>query len=77
MPRFYFDTLNSEHDEDQEGIDLPDRFAARREAVRFAGSVMKDQPDLLWDGTRFVVEVRGEGRTLLFKVSMQAEDFDD
>jgi hypothetical protein len=74
MPRYFFNTLDHTQDADHVGVDLDDDHVARREAVRFAGAMMADQPDVLWDGTRFRVEVLDQDRHALFTVTITAED---
>lgn len=44
MPKFYFElTLNGETRNDADGLDLPDRHAARREAVMAIASIAADE----------------------------------
>jgi hypothetical protein len=74
MPRYFFNTIDGGRDEDHVGIELADTASARREAVRFAGAVMADQPDILWDGTRFRVDVLDEDRRLVSIIEMRAID---
>jgi hypothetical protein len=74
MPHYFFNTANGARERDDQGIDLPNDATARVEAIRFAGSVLSDEPDLLWDGQEFRVEVADAEGTLLFTIKMAAVD---
>ncbi len=74
MPRYYFHTADGTRDWDPDGVELADQGAARKEAIRFAGAVMTDEPDVLWDGRDFRVEVTNEQRHLLFTIITLAVD---
>ena len=74
MPHFYFHTADGGRDRDRRGMDLADQGAARREAIRFAGAVINDEPDVLWDGRDFRVEVTDEAGDLLFTIITLAVD---
>jgi hypothetical protein len=43
-------------------------------AIRFAGAVMHDEPDVLWDGRDYRVEVTNEADDLLFTIVMLSID---
>jgi len=47
MPRFYFHTRDGQRDRDEVGVDLPDAAAARRETIRYGGSLLSGEPDIL------------------------------
>ena len=74
MPHFYFHTADGGRDLDRQGMDLADQGAARKEAIRFAGAVINHEPDVLWDGRDFRVEVTDEAGNLLFTVITLAVD---
>lgn len=74
MPHYYFHTADGTRDVDRTGVELVDDAAARREAIRFGGAVMNEQPDVLWDGKDFRVEVTNEAGDLLFTIIMLAVD---
>lgn len=67
MPRYFMHVCNgSGFVEDQEGVDLPDRDAARAKAIEaardiMAGDLRKGELDL-----SSFIEVEDEGRNLLF-----------
>ena len=74
MARYFFHTADGTRDWDAEGMELPDGGAARKAAIRYAGAVMNDEPDVLWDGRDFRVEVTDAERHLLFTVITLAVD---
>ncbi|HWW57154.1 MAG TPA: hypothetical protein VN047_09710 [Sphingopyxis sp.] len=47
MPHYFFHTTNGSPHRDEDGMDLPDIDAARREAVRYGGSLISDDPDMI------------------------------
>lgn len=73
MPRYFFNTDNHERDEDLEGTELAGPDAARVAAVMFAGEYLRDNPELVWDGRRFSVDVQDETRRPLLKITVEAE----
>ena len=44
MPRFHFNVVDGRDPTDTEGMDFPDVAAARVEAVRLAGGMLKGDP---------------------------------
>ena len=68
MPRFFFNTADGSRDCDELGVELPNGSAARVEAIRYAGSLLADQPNMLWDGRDFRVEVVNEDQQLVCTV---------
>jgi hypothetical protein len=74
MPRYFFNTADGTRDRDAVGVQLRDDAAARKQAIKYAGEVMHDEPDVLWDGREFRVEVVNEKDDLLFTVITLAVD---
>lgn len=74
MPRYFFHTADGSYARDTDGTELPDHRSARKEAIKYAGSVLTHDPDLLWDGRDFRVEVTDESDLVLFTVIMLAVD---
>ncbi|UAK25709.1 DUF6894 family protein [Sphingomonas nostoxanthinifaciens] len=66
--RYFFHTADGSRQRDTEGIELPNHSAARREAIRFIGECLHDQPELLSGHTNFRVEVTGRDNMMLFKI---------
>lgn len=74
MPHYFFHTADGERHRDPSGVDLPDDAAARVEAIRFTGAIMADEPDVLWDGRDFRMEVVDAAQRLLFTIITLAVD---
>lgn len=74
MPRYFFDTADGSRERDVDGTELNDDSAARKHAIVYAGAVLNHEPDVLWDGHKFVVEVSGENRERLFTITAFATD---
>lgn len=75
MPRYFFHiAADGRRDLDQDGTVLPDSAAARKEAVRFAGATMHDQPNMLLDNRECRVEVADEADALLCTIVMSSID---
>ncbi len=74
MPRYFFHTSDGVRHIDDEGIELADDAAARREAVRYGGNLLGDDPDMLVADRGLRIEVTdGEGR-VRFAVLVSALD---
>ena len=74
MPRYFFHTADGVRERDTVGTELKDARAARVEAIRYAGAIINDTPDVLWDGRDFRVEVTDERQALLFTIITLAVD---
>ncbi len=74
MARFFFHTVDGRRDRDTTGTELPDAVAARVAAIRYAGDLLSDQPDMLWDGSDFRVEVTDEQSKLVCTIITIAVD---
>ena len=68
MPRFFFHRTNGAFDSDDEGTELCDLATARAEAIRFAAETVRDDPQQVWAGDVFRVEVSDEEGMLLCTV---------
>lgn len=66
MSRYFFHLVDGGLDPDREGTELPSLQDAKREAVRLAGGMMRDDPALFLDRGEWSVEVNDEAGTLLF-----------
>lgn len=70
MPRFFFDLSDGWCEPDTDGVELADPHAAQREAIRFAGEVLKHEPGRLErDALRILV--RTGARETLCAVRIQ------
>lgn len=68
MPRYFFHAADGRRDRDSTGVELADHASARAEAIRFAGAVLTDEPEVLWEGGPFRIEVTDAAQHLLFTV---------
>ena len=72
--QFFINLAGAVYDPDGEGVDLPTISDARIEAVRFAGELLKDRPQLVWMGEEVRVEVTDENQLMLFTVIVAGVD---
>lgn len=70
MPRYFFHSEDGRLEHDQVGTELADVAAARTEAVRFAGSLLTNRPEALWQTTRWRLLVTDESSTILFSIEV-------
>lgn len=79
MPRFHFHVLDGSAVTDIEGLELPNIAAARTEAIRLAGAVLKDyRGDDIWRGKPWQIVVNDSpapdtGRTY-FELTLTATE---
>jgi hypothetical protein len=66
MPRYFFHVHDSVSIFDDEGTDLPDLDAARVEAVRLSGEMLRDHAKQFWNGEEWKLEITDEAGLLLF-----------
>ncbi len=74
MPRYFFDLHDGASYIDRDGIELPDFKAAKVEAGRRAGTILKGAPHQLWDGDEWSVDVRDESGHVLFVMRVLATE---
>lgn len=72
--RYFFNQMDGELTLDNEGVDLDSFGEARLEAVRYAASVLKDHPTLVWTGQDFRVQVTDANKLILFTVIVVGVD---
>lgn len=70
--RYFFKLTNGVREMDLAGTELHDEDAARREAVRFAGELLKDDPALL-DHGQLLVSVRDEDNLVEFAITIRLD----
>jgi hypothetical protein len=68
MPRYFFHTTNGKYTTDAEGLDFPDASAAQTAAIKLAGELLKDAPDLLSETANLKVEVTDAEALPMFTV---------
>lgn len=74
MPQYHFHHADGQRDYDPDGVELPNDEAAQIEAVRYAGSVLKDNPKAIWYHGTWRVEVTDSNNVLLFTLITLAVD---
>lgn len=73
MPRYFFAVKNGVREADHDGTELPNPRAARLEAISFAASILRDDPDIVWDGRPFCIHVTDAEGACVVDVVVQAE----
>lgn len=74
MPRYYFHTRDGQRDHDDIGVELADAAEARREAVRFGGGLLGDDPDIISNENGLRIDVIDEAGSLCFAIVIAAVD---
>ncbi|GGJ42198.1 hypothetical protein CDQ92_07745 [Sphingopyxis bauzanensis] len=74
MPRYFFHTSDGSCDRDDVGVELADPAAARREAIRYGGSLLHDNPDIIAATNGLRVEVVDEQGQFCTAVLIHAVD---
>jgi hypothetical protein len=69
VPRYHFNILDGVRLPDTDGIELPDWHAARLEAVRRAGEILKDEPQSVALGEDWRIEVTDHTGLILFQMT--------
>lgn len=72
MPRYYFHTEDGQPLCDRDGVDLGGLDAARREAVRALGEILKERSDEFWADGVLRMRVADEAGLTLFLVEVSA-----
>lgn len=70
--RYFFKVTNGVREVDLAGTELLDESAALREAVRFAGELLKDEPMLL-DHGQLLVSVCNEEGSIEFAITIRLD----
>ena len=74
MQRYFFNLADEAYPVDLQGIEFSSLADARVEAVRFAGEVFCDRPELASVNGEFRVEVTDPNRAMLFTLVTTAND---
>jgi len=72
VPRYYFHTEDSRQAPDREGVDLPDLAAARQEAVRALGEMLKERSEAFWNEGLLRMRVADGAGLTLFLIEVNA-----
>lgn len=70
MPRYFFHSEDGRLEHDDVGTELLDARMARVEAVRFAGALLANRSQTLWEGTHWRMLVTDEDAAILFTIEV-------
>ncbi|MFC5068878.1 DUF6894 family protein [Flaviflagellibacter deserti] len=73
MQRFFFHVIDGTFGIDSEGTELLDLDAARSEAIRTAGEILRHAPQPVYDGTEWQMHVTDESTRTLLKLTFKME----
>jgi hypothetical protein len=74
VPRYFFNQIDGQYKPDDNGLEFSSLERARTAAVQYAGEVLCHDPDVLWEGDDFRVEVTDEKKLLLFTLIVVGVD---
>jgi hypothetical protein len=72
MPRYFFHTQDGKTITDEEGLELSDSAAARTEAVRLLGEILREGPDEFWQTEHLALTVTDHEGLTLFVLTASA-----
>ena len=68
MAMYFFHTQTRKRVTDNEGLELPDHAAARTEAIRTAGELIRDVPEGFWSTRPWSVTVTDAAGHVLYEI---------
>lgn len=74
MPRYHFHCADGKREMDVDGTELEDIQSAQLEAIKFAGEVLRNEPEAIWADGQWRVEVTNGDNVLLFTLITLAID---
>jgi hypothetical protein len=74
MPRYFFHLSDGTDEVDAQGNELEDDASALREAIRFGGSLLSDDPEMLIRDNGIRINVTGERGDLSCALIVQIVD---
>jgi hypothetical protein len=72
MARYFFHTESRTEELDHEGMELPSHQAARMEAARMLGEMLKDNAHAFWTHRALKLIVTNEAGLILFALDLSA-----
>ena len=75
MPRFHCNVYDGADRPDLVGVELPDLETARLEAIRLAGSILREEAQRVARGDDWRIEVTDSAGTALFRMTFKVDDF--
>lgn len=73
MPRYFFDIVDGEDLPDPDGSEHADLNAARIEAIRYSGEVLREMPERFWHAEEWKMTVSDWNRIPLFTLKFFAQ----
>jgi hypothetical protein len=74
MPRYHFNIHDGVSSLDEDGTELPDIDAARRQAAQLMGQLLRDDPDMFWNGEEWRLDVTDDRGLVLFSLLFATVD---
>jgi hypothetical protein len=71
MPIYFFHIDDGNRVQDRLGVELPDPLRARREATLFAGELLRDRPEDLWNVRAWTMTVMDATGLTLFTIEVE------
>ena len=73
MPHFYFHTETDVRTTDTEGMEFPSYEAAKHEAIRTAGQMMQDTPNVFWGSRPWNVSVTDADGLIMWEIYLDGQ----
>ncbi len=70
--RFFFNTANGSFHADANGTELSSIAEARKAATTYAGEILTNNPDEVWESNELTVTTTDERGLILFTISVHA-----
>jgi hypothetical protein len=74
MPRFFFHTADGHDEHDEVGTELQNLEAAKLEAARIMGDMLRLSPRMFWNDCQMSVTVADENDLTLFRITSFATE---
>jgi hypothetical protein len=73
MARYFFHVHDSVQIIDKYGTELPHIDAARRHAVAYASKLLADNPEQIWMGEKWSMEITNREGLLFFRIDIETK----
>ncbi len=74
MPRYFFQVIDGREIIDKVGTVFPGLSEARAQAIRTAGSILRDEGDEFWNGTEWQMNVTDAAGQSVLKLRFSADN---